>query len=139
VTEDISNLSQVTGDKTSKLTEVNPIDTNATDETKTLYRNLHALAGNYTLFGHQDALAYGYKWWAEPGRCDVKEVCGAYPSVFGWDVGHPANKAPADEQFAGLVLSLEGVSKLARERGKIAALTETGSGEIKNESSSRPS
>jgi mannan endo-1,4-beta-mannosidase len=52
-----------------------------------LYRNLKALEGRSTLFGHQDDLAYGHDWWAEDGRSDVKEVVGAYPSVLGFDIG----------------------------------------------------
>lgn len=64
-----------------------PIDPDATGQTVALYRNLHRLAGSALLFGHQDDLAYGGTWWAEPGRSDVLEVAGAYPAVFGWDVG----------------------------------------------------
>ncbi|HEX8631708.1 MAG TPA: glycosyl hydrolase [Catenuloplanes sp.] len=66
---------------------VAPIDPDATAQTVALYRNLRALAGSALLFGHQDDLAYGSTWWAESGRSDVLEAAGAYPSVFGWDVG----------------------------------------------------
>ncbi len=38
------------------------------------------------LLGHQDDLAYGSAWYGQPGRSDVKEVCGDYPAVFGWDI-----------------------------------------------------
>lgn len=64
-----------------------PIDTNATKETKALYYNLRELAKTKVLYGHQDDLAYGYSWWAEPGRSDVKEVTGSYPAVYGWEIG----------------------------------------------------
>ena len=64
-----------------------PIDPDATPKTVALYRSLKNLAGNALLFGHQDDLAYGSTWWAEPGRSDVREVAGAYPAVFGWDLG----------------------------------------------------
>ncbi len=64
-----------------------PVDKNATDETKALYQNLKELAKTKVLYGHQDDLAYGYSWWAEQGRSDVKEVTGSYPAVYGWDVG----------------------------------------------------
>lgn len=66
---------------------VAPIDPQATPQTVALYENLQRLAGNALLFGHQDDLAYGSTWQAEPGRSDVRESAGAYPSVFGWDVG----------------------------------------------------
>lgn len=62
------------------------VDVEASRETRALYYNLLQLSDQYTLFGHQDDLAYGVKWEAEPGRSDVKEVCGSYPGVFGWDV-----------------------------------------------------
>lgn len=39
-----------------------------------------------TLLGHQDDLAYGSVWYGEQGRSDVKDVCGDYPAVFGWDI-----------------------------------------------------
>mgnify|MGYP000978421992 FL=1 len=64
-----------------------PVDPRATPETVALYRNLKALEGTATLFGHQDALAYGHDWSAVDGRSDVKDVVGAYPSVLGFDVG----------------------------------------------------
>jgi len=40
------------------------------------------------MFGHQDDLAYGTKWYGEEGRSDVKDVCGDYPAVCGWELGH---------------------------------------------------
>lgn len=64
-----------------------PIDQNATEETKALYINLKKLSGTSVMFGHQDDLAYGYSWWAEPGRSDVKESTGSYPAIYGWDLG----------------------------------------------------
>ena len=64
-----------------------PIDKNATIETKALYYNLRELAKTNVLYGHQDALAYGYSWWDVPGRSDVKEVTGSYPALYGWELG----------------------------------------------------
>lgn len=64
-----------------------PIDKNATVETVALYVNLKELAKTKVLYGHQDDLAYGYSWWDEPGRSDVKEVTGSYPAVYGWEIG----------------------------------------------------
>ncbi|WP_207765273.1 glycoside hydrolase family 26 protein [Solitalea longa] len=65
-----------------------PADKKANSETKALYINLKKLAAKHTLFGHQDALAYGVGWRNEEGRSDVKSVSGAYPAVYGWDMGH---------------------------------------------------
>jgi len=64
-----------------------PIDKNATKETQALYYNLRELAKTKVLYGHQDDLAYGYNWWAEAGRSDVKEATGSYPAVYGWEIG----------------------------------------------------
>lgn len=63
-----------------------PIDESATTETKALIQNLGVLSKTGILFGHQDDLAYGVMWKDEPLRSDVKESCGSYPAVFGWDV-----------------------------------------------------
>jgi mannan endo-1,4-beta-mannosidase len=64
-----------------------PADARATAETRALFANLRALAGRRTLFGHQADLAYGHDWADEPGRSDVKATAGAYPAVYGWDLG----------------------------------------------------
>jgi len=63
------------------------VDHNATEQTVALYEFLRDFSGNGTMFGHQDDLAYGIGWWAEDRRSDVKDVCGDYPAVFGWDLG----------------------------------------------------
>src|SRR5690606_17526096 len=63
-----------------------PIDPAATAETQALFRNLRALAPDAVLFGHEHDLAYGTKWRDEPGRSDVLETAGDYPSVYGWEV-----------------------------------------------------
>jgi mannan endo-1,4-beta-mannosidase len=67
---------------------VTVVDPDATAETKALFRNLDQIRKTHVLFGHQDDLAYGVHWVAEPGRSDVYEVAGAYPAVFGWEIGH---------------------------------------------------
>jgi mannan endo-1,4-beta-mannosidase len=64
-----------------------PVDKGATKQTKALYANLKAISGKGVLFGHQDALAYGIGWKEEKGRSDVKDVCGSYPALYGWEVG----------------------------------------------------
>jgi len=70
------------------LSQSRPADPMATPETVNLFRNLNVLQHRMLLFGHQDALAYGCSWWNVPGRSDVKEVCGDYPAVYGWELGH---------------------------------------------------
>ena len=62
------------------------VDPDATYETKALFANLQRMSGEYVLFGHQDDLAYGTTWKRERGRSDVKEVTGAYPAVYGWEL-----------------------------------------------------
>jgi len=62
-------------------------DKNATAETKALYKNLKTLRARGYLFGHQDDLAYGVNWRYEKDRSDVKDVCGDYPGLYGWDMG----------------------------------------------------
>jgi mannan endo-1,4-beta-mannosidase len=61
-------------------------DAQATPQTRALFRNLIALAPTRTLFGHQNTLAYGHDWVDEPNRSDVKDVAGAFPAVYGWDI-----------------------------------------------------
>lgn len=62
-----------------------PIDTKATPETKNLYHNLHLLAKQHTLFGHQHATEYGHGWQGDADRSDVKSVTGSHPAVIGVD------------------------------------------------------
>src|SRR5690606_1278985 len=49
-----------------------------------------------------------------------------------WDLGHPANTASADEQSRNFGLSLAAIGKIAKTKGKLAALTEGGSESIPN-------
>lgn len=39
------------------------------------------------MFGHQDDPFYGLTWQWELGRSDVKESCGDYPAIMGFDLG----------------------------------------------------
>lgn len=43
-------------------------------------------AGKY-MYAHQDDLCYGHAWKYEEGRSDVKDVCGDYPAIVGFDLG----------------------------------------------------
>jgi mannan endo-1,4-beta-mannosidase len=69
------------------------IDPKATTETKALYKNLKTIGATGTLFGHQDAPAYGLnedgtRWIAEEGRSDIKSILGEQPALIGFDLGH---------------------------------------------------
>ncbi|HPQ98803.1 MAG TPA: glycosyl hydrolase [Saprospiraceae bacterium] len=57
-------------------------------QTQNLFENLRKLAKTNVLFGHQDDLAYGVHWKKERHRSDIKDVCGDYPALFGWEIGH---------------------------------------------------
>jgi mannan endo-1,4-beta-mannosidase len=72
------------------------VDPAATRETRALFANLRRLAPEHVLFGHQDDLAYGVGWVREPGRSDVREVAGAYPAVYGWELGDLERGAEAN-------------------------------------------
>lgn len=72
------------------------VDRDATDSTANLYNNLAALRGKHFLFGHQDSLAYGVNWEGDLDRSDVRDVTGANPAVYGWEIsglelGHEKN------------------------------------------------
>ncbi|MEO0338923.1 MAG: glycosyl hydrolase [Bacteroidota bacterium] len=70
-----------------KYAQVKVVDPQATKETKALYHNLKQIAQSQTLFGHEDALAYGVEWkeWHKM-RSDIKDVCGQHPALFGWEM-----------------------------------------------------
>jgi mannan endo-1,4-beta-mannosidase len=65
-----------------------PVDTRATEETKALYHNLKKLSGIGILFGQQDALCYGVHGNSGDTACDVRDVTGSYPALYGFDIGH---------------------------------------------------
>ena len=73
-----------------------PVDSKASKETVNLYRNLKETIRKGVLFGHQDDLAYGVNWSYEKGRSDVKESCGDYPAVYGWELGRLEIDQPAN-------------------------------------------
>lgn len=62
-------------------------DPQATPQTQALYRNLFRAAERGAMFGHQDDALYGHDWKYVEGRSDVRECCGRYPAVFGWELG----------------------------------------------------
>ncbi|HQG47140.1 MAG TPA: glycosyl hydrolase, partial [bacterium] len=75
-----------------------PVDRHATPETRALYHNLIKLSGKGVLFGQQDALAYGVgRAHPDSDFCDVKDVCGSYPAVYGWDIGNISGSVNVDK------------------------------------------
>lgn len=71
-----------------------PIDKQADVQTVNLLQNLKFLAGKKLMIGHQDGLAYGVHWNKGKNRSDIKDVCGDYPAVLGWDLGYLSKKRP---------------------------------------------
>ena len=65
-----------------------PADKKATKETVNLFRSLYELQNKGIMYGHQDDLMYGYKWWYEKNRSDTKDFTGDYPAVAGFELGH---------------------------------------------------
>ncbi len=72
------------------------VDSLASEETKNLYFNLLKLQGHAILFGQQNALANGVGWHNDGWRCDVYDVCGSYPAVFGWELSEINDKTTID-------------------------------------------
>lgn len=71
-----------------------PIDKNADAQTVQLLHNLKSLASKKLMIGHQDGLAYGVTWKKGLNRSDIKDVCGDYPAVLGWDLGYLSKGRP---------------------------------------------
>lgn len=65
-----------------------PSDKKATKETVNLFRSLYELQNKGIMYGHQDDLMYGSKWWYEIDRSDTKDFTGDYPAVAGFELGH---------------------------------------------------
>jgi len=65
------------------------VDSLATEQTVALFSNLKSFAVDKFLFGHQETTAYGVGWKNDGSgnRSDVKDVCGDFPAVYGWDIG----------------------------------------------------
>lgn len=65
-----------------------PADKKATKETVLLFQSLYQLKNKGIMYGHQDDLMYGYKWWYEKDRSDTWDAVGDYPAVAGFELGH---------------------------------------------------
>jgi len=84
-------ISQPVSVSQKSVTDSGLSDAHATAETRALYVHLQNIKKHHTLFGQQDALAYGFKWNgnddANNSRADVKDVTGSFPAIVGWDLG----------------------------------------------------
>ncbi len=67
-----------------------PSDTKAYESVHQLYQFLCDTTSKGIMFGHQDSFSYGigWKYKDDPGASDIEKVCGQYPAIFGWDLGH---------------------------------------------------
>ncbi len=70
------------------------IDSDASNETKRLYKGLSKLSKKHTLFGHQHATEYGHGWSGDADRSDVKSVTGSHPAVIGVDMMGFSGRSP---------------------------------------------
>lgn len=59
-----------------------------TAETENLLLKLKSMPEHGIMFGHHDDPLYGIGWEGEEGRSDVKSVCGDYPAIMSFDLGH---------------------------------------------------
>jgi mannan endo-1,4-beta-mannosidase len=93
-------------------------DSLATEETVALFTNLKTFASDKFLFGHQETTAYGVGWVNDGfgNKSDVKEVCGDFPAVYGWDIGDVGQ----DKNLDGVpFFQIKALIKDAYERGGI--------------------
>jgi mannan endo-1,4-beta-mannosidase len=67
---------------------IGPADPQATPEAKQLFQRLMELQQKGVMYGHQDDLMYGFTWWYEKDRSDIKDLTGDYPAVAGFELGH---------------------------------------------------
>lgn len=63
------------------------MDVCASDQTEQLKARLVRLQERGIMIGHQDDPFYGTTWKWDLNRSDVKEVCGQYPAVMGFELG----------------------------------------------------
>ena len=59
-----------------------------TPNTEDLLMKIKKMPEKGIMFGHHDDPVYGIGWDGDLNRSDVKSVCGDYPAVMGFDLGH---------------------------------------------------
>lgn len=106
-----------------------PADAQATVETKQLYQRLQSLLQRGVMFGHQDDMAYGVGWKYEHDRSDVKEACGYWPAVYGWDLGRLETGSPVNLDSVPFD-SLRSYIRRVYERGGVNSISWHGSNPV---------
>ena len=98
------------------------VDSLATENTVALFNNLKSFTVDKVLFGHQETTAYGVGWKNDStgNKSDVKEVCGDFPAVYGWDIGDIGGASNLDGVHFFEIRSL---IKSAFERGGINTIS----------------
>lgn len=92
-------------------------DEKASTEATRLYQKLDTELDKGIMLGHKNDLAYGYDWFQEEGRSDVKSVCGDYPAVYGWELGGIENGSPLNSDSISFASLRSYVSRVNRQGG----------------------
>jgi mannan endo-1,4-beta-mannosidase len=99
-----------------------PSNPNATTQARALFQNLERVRQEQVLFGQQDALAYGVKWFDEPDRSDVKDITGSHPAVHGWELG--GIERGGTHNFDGISFSrMQDLIRQGYERGAVITVS----------------
>jgi len=107
--------------QTKTIHSTGPIDKKATVETVALYNNLRKLSGKKILFGQQDVTAYAVdRNDSVQGFCDIKDVTGEYPALYGWDIGHIMESSNVDSVSFN---KMERLIKEAYSRGGVITIS----------------
>lgn len=99
-----------------------PSDRLATAGTVHLYQQLARVPARGFMFGQQDATLYGLGWKSDAGRSDVKSVCGDYPAVYGWELGHIEHGAKYSLDSVNFILMRKRIIE-AYKRGGVNTIT----------------
>lgn len=117
----------VTGCKSQQVPPIQTVklaltDHAATPETVALYRNLKSRTADKFMFGHQETLAYGIGWHNDQtgDKSDVKDVCGDFPAVYGWDIGDIGQETNVDGVRFDEIITL---IKIAYARGGVNTIS----------------
>ncbi|MBS1511847.1 MAG: beta-mannosidase [Bacteroidetes bacterium] len=94
-------------------------DAAATKQTAALFKNLDVLRRTGYMIGHQDDLAYGVNWRYKKDSSDIKNVCGDYPAVYGWDLGGIERPNNANDIDGVPFSKMKGFIKDAYQRGGV--------------------
>ncbi|MGE4287887.1 MAG: glycoside hydrolase family 26 protein [Salinivirgaceae bacterium] len=92
----LAGLLQACKNESNFDSQVRLSDKSATPESMALFAKLELLSKKGSMLGHQDAVAYGIGWESSDFRSDINDVCGDFPAVFGWDLGHIGDSVNID-------------------------------------------